>query len=257
MADEKLLWLRALLSGEKCPGCGENTTGGTALICNACESELIRASSEVCLDCGTIYYGCLCAPPILRDVGVELLIKLAAYHPDHPENAFNRLLMRQKNMRDFMLARNFAQRLSVHVRRVLTVRGIPPENCVVTFVPRSRSKIRETGSDQARELARRLAEILGVRFLLLLERTRDGGQQKSLNYRERERNVLGLYRAREDLPEPETVLLVDDIVTSGATMAEAARVLFAAGAGAVIGVCEARTAARGGNETKESNGFPR
>lgn len=91
------------------------------------------------------------------------------------------------------------------------------------------------GYDQADHLARQLARrIAGARFARLLVRTRPTAVQHWLAPTARRENVRNAFRARRrPRIDGETVLLVDDIVTTGATCHQAARALRAAGAGKV------------------------
>jgi ComF family protein len=93
-------------------------------------------------------------------------------------------------------------------------------------VPRHPARIREQGCDPAWELARRLGRALGVRVRdAALERTRASGPQLELPPRERWRNVEGAFRARPGALAGRQVLLLDDVVTTGATLESAAREL--------------------------------
>ncbi len=74
-----------------------------------------------------------------------------------------------------------------------------------------------------------------------LVRIRDTPSQTGLDRRARRRNVRGAFRPRRGLRSTGPVWLVDDVVTTGATIAEAARALSRAGARPVVGVCVART----------------
>ena len=111
---------------------------------------------------------------------------------------------------------------------------------LVVPVPLHPRRLRTRGFNPARELAREVARASGGRLeARILLRVRDTPSQTGLQRRARRRNVAGAFRARElpDVP----VLLVDDVVTTGATLASAARTLRRAGAGSVTGICVART----------------
>ena len=113
---------------------------------------------------------------------------------------------------------------------------------LITWVPLSRKHLRKRGYDQARLLACHMARELGREVTPLLRKPRDIKTQSGLGgAEERKANVLGAY---ELLPEvtvaDKTVLLVDDIITTGATLSECARVLRTAGAASVICVTLAR-----------------
>ena len=117
----------------------------------------------------------------------------------------------------------------------------PPPGLVVP-VPLHPARLRARGFNPAARLARVLARELSVRFdPLALARVRDTPSQTGLDRRARARNVAGAFRARAGLAPPARVWLIDDVVTTGSTLASAARALRRAGAREVIGVCAART----------------
>jgi len=109
-------------------------------------------------------------------------------------------------------------------------------------MPLSRARLRERGFNQALELARRLAPRKTDPALLL--RTRDTPAQSGLTRAERLRNLRGAF-AVEPLRAAELrdrrIVLVDDVMTSGASLFAAAQVLRHAGAAHVAGLVLART----------------
>ena len=125
------------------------------------------------------------------------------------------------------------------MRKCLDESGVSCDS--ITWVPLSARRLRERGYDQARLLAEELARTLGRPCVRLLEKTRHTKAQSSLRTREQRReNVRGVYRALDPGQiAGRRILLVDDIVTSGATMCECARVLRAAGAADVVCVTAA------------------
>ena len=109
---------------------------------------------------------------------------------------------------------------------------------LLSWAPLSRKRLRRRGYDQARLLARAVGERLNVPVTPVLVKRRDiPAQSGLLEQAARRANVLGAY---ELLPGAEVtgrrVLLVDDVVTSGATLSECARVLLTAGAAQVCAV---------------------
>ncbi len=100
---------------------------------------------------------------------------------------------------------------------------------LVTFAPRRASATRSAGFDQAQELATEVANILDKPLETLLARRGFSRAQRTLSAQERIQNVAGIFYPTRAL-EGETVLLIDDVVTTGATVRECARVLKGAGA---------------------------
>jgi ComF family protein len=102
-------------------------------------------------------------------------------------------------------------------------------------VPLSRGRRRERGFNQAELVARAVAREAGLPLRArVLKKTKERPPQAGLSAAARRTNVQSAYRAR--LPrslQGKTLLLVDDVLTTGATAEAAARALLAAGAGAV------------------------
>lgn len=109
-------------------------------------------------------------------------------------------------------------------------------------VPLHPARVRRRGFAPAAILAAALARGLRVPVVAVLGRRRDTPSQTGLDRPARRANVAGCFAAVRPLPGPE-VWLIDDVVTTGATLGEAARVLRAAGARRVAAVCLARTPA--------------
>jgi len=109
---------------------------------------------------------------------------------------------------------------------------LPVVDAVVP-VPLARARERERGFNQAALLAERLARGLGTRLEpRWLARARDTAPQTDLHGDERRANVCGAFIASAAVAQRD-VALVDDVLTTGATVSECARVLRAAGARSV------------------------
>jgi ComF family protein len=121
---------------------------------------------------------------------------------------------------------------------------------VVVPVPVHEDRARRRGYDQAELIGRVAARQLGLPFAPVLERVHATRAQFDLDRRDRADNVRHAFRLRPpppDLPVPETgplagrwPVLVDDVVTTGATLSACARVLLQAGAMGVSAVTVAR-----------------
>jgi ComF family protein len=109
---------------------------------------------------------------------------------------------------------------------------------VIVPVPLSTSRLRERGYNQAVEIARHVTR--GKLDLALCVRERDTPAQMDLPYAERQRNVRGAFRCTRALAG-QSVAVVDDVMTTGATLNEIALVLKQAGAARVTNWVVART----------------
>ena len=108
----------------------------------------------------------------------------------------------------------------------------------ITWVPLSRKRLLLRGYDQARLLAEDLSRRTGLPCERLLRKTRDHpAQSGTRSAAQRRANVSGVYRAEnEERIRARRILLVDDIVTTGATLSECAAVLKRAGAAEICAV---------------------
>jgi ComF family protein len=127
------------------------------------------------------------------------------------------------------------------IRQAASIAPAPDPLLVVPVALHPRT-LRRRGFNPAALLARDVARQLGSAVdTTALVRVRDTRSQTGLGRTERLRNVRGAFRARTGLLLPECVWLVDDVVTTGSTVAEAGRALRRAGARTVVVICAART----------------
>ena len=114
---------------------------------------------------------------------------------------------------------------------------------LISWVPLSRKRLRERGYDQARLLAEAVAPLLGGEAVSVLEKVKNVAKQSTVgDAAARRANIAGAYRVPEpDLVAGRRILLLDDIVTTGATLSECARTLADAGAARVVCAAVAQT----------------
>jgi ComF family protein len=164
---------------------------------------------------------CLRSPPPLQAVHAACLY-------DFP---VDRLLPRFKFHRDLAAGRLLAQLMAEAFNPLQRPQA-------VIALPLHRSRLRTRGYDQALELARPLARALQLPLLEgALRRTRATAPQSELSAMARRRNLRGAFDC-DGAPPPAHVALVDDVMTTGATLHAAAKALRRAGVERVDGwVC--------------------
>ncbi len=123
--------------------------------------------------------------------------------------------------------------------------GNHPAPPLFTYPPRSRAAIRADGHDQAARLARALAGTIGGEFAPLLRRvSTPTDEQKTLTAAERRDNAARAYALRRNAAARiagRTVILCDDLSTTGATLSVCESLLLSAGARAVVWVTVGQT----------------
>lgn len=130
------------------------------------------------------------------------------------------------------------RRLADQAADVVAERLPSPGAAVLTFVPADRRRRGERGHHPAERLALALAERWQVPCEPLLQRRGGSRRQRGLSLAERHRNVAGAFGATR--PVSDTVVVIDDVYTSGSTVSAAASALRAAGAPRVDVVTFAR-----------------
>jgi predicted amidophosphoribosyltransferase len=131
------------------------------------------------------------------------------------------------------------RRFAEHAAEVVAEHVPRPDAAALTFVPADPGRSAERGHHPAERLAHALAAGWQLPCEPLLLRSGRARRQRGLSLAERRRNAAGAFAARR--PVADTVVLVDDVYTSGATVSAAAAALLAAGAQRVDVVTFART----------------
>ena len=113
------------------------------------------------------------------------------------------------------------------------------KDALLVPIPLYKAKLNQRGYNQAAFLAKGLGEKFSLPVADMLERVRATKSQISLDRKDRIENIKGAFRlksSKEGIFQGKTIFLVDDVLTSGATLSEAARTLKRSGAGKVYGL---------------------
>jgi ComF family protein len=205
----------------RCSGCG--APHGWPM-CEACASQVTVITPPWCARCGRPsrepVAGCPDCPPAVIDL---------ARSPFLYEGPVAAAIKGMKLSGWHGLAEHLAGAMAV----------VSPTAEAITWVPLSRRRLARRGFDQAELLARRLAARLQLPVRGILDRRRETRAQARRGGADRRRALAGAFRARGT--SPRAVLLVDDVLTTGATAAAAAAALREAGAERVVLATAARS----------------
>lgn len=153
----------------------------------------------------------------------------AAAAPFRYEGRVRESILRHKFRRKRSYAAVYARYLSDTIKEELQ-----GEYDLISFVPVSFLREHTRGFDQAKLIAEKTAALLGADFARTLRRTRDTERQSRLqDISQKRANVSDAFRCVYNV-KGKRVLIIDDILTTGATMSECARTLLMAGAKDVI-----------------------
>ncbi len=122
---------------------------------------------------------------------------------------------------------------------------------LITWVPLSRKRLRKRGYDQAELLAKHAASYFDCAAIKTLRKVRNTNAQSGIkDDSARRANVMGAYEAVDPINVAgKRILLIDDVVTTGSTFSECARILLTAGAADVV--CASIARARGEKTTNK------
>lgn len=221
------IWTRSVCNSHTCDLCNREVFSyPTQRLCDGCVKKLPKNNGEYCEKCGRptktagVCFQCkgepphftkACAPFVYFGEGALLI------------NAFKN----GKRYLSFYLAEEMAS--------VLFRLGEFEEAPVLIPVPLTKRKRRERGYNQAEELAVQLSALSGFAVKTdLIEKVRQDAQQKHLSAKERKNQIVGAFHLIDrKFCKDKVFLVVDDILTTGATCGELARLLLGAGAKAV------------------------
>ncbi|MCX7628532.1 MAG: ComF family protein [Methylophilaceae bacterium] len=203
---------------------------GKRALCEGCLRELPYHPARCCPVCATpMPQAELCGACLKHPPHFDAATAVFSYAP--PVDA---LLQAYKYGNHLAIAGALGECLALHV-------AARPKPDVILAMPLHPQRLYERGFNQAMEIARSVSRASGIPLALdTVVRLRPTVPQASLPLTQRRRNVRGAFACLRDL-EGRHVAVVDDVMTSGATLNELAKVLKRAGAGRVDCWVMART----------------
>ena len=223
-----------LLFPPTCVGCGELMPwreGQDEVFCPVCREAwrqgFLSASENI----------------VRREDGLEL-VSLVKYRSGKTDGVPEKLIYRMKHKNERRVFAYVAKALAPILEDAVKYMEKQTEELIITYPPRRPAAVRKEGFDQAEQLALALSRETGWQTDALFLRTRKRKKaQKTLDATGREANAKDAYRVdtKEGELADSTVILVDDVHTTGATLSACAELLLAAGANDVLLVTVAKT----------------
>ncbi len=216
----------SLLFPPKCPVC-RSRTKKEEVLCVKCLSEYQKEKYRPCRRCGKKSCRCTCRPTVSTP---DAFGYLSVFHYDE-KSPGGRLILKLKDREDQRIAAFLARDMAKSLQNGCILRS----DALVTFVPRNPSAALKQGTDQARALSQALADFCSLEQAACLK-NKGSKSQKTLSAKERLENARSCYTLSKNCPDltGRQVVLVDDIVTGGATLTVCAELLKSRGASTVI-----------------------
>lgn len=211
--------LRFAFFPRRCPFCGR-VIAPNETVCGKCGDDVLRVSLPICYACGQSRSRCVC-----RHAHNRYVTAFAAplYYVGYARQAIFRL----KFSHEPEAAQALGDEMSAFAGQVYD--GVSFD--VVTFVPMTQKEQKERGYNQSALLAEHTANALSLPCETLLCKLYETARQRSLRRRYRSGNVLGVFDVPDaSLVRDRRILLCDDLMTTGATLNECAKMLCIAGA---------------------------
>lgn len=191
-----------------CPDCVKTITFNNGIVCPVCGRR--TAIGEICMECkakAPVFKKAVSA--LVYENGASALISKFKSGSAYLKDYFSELIY--EKLKDF-----------------------PEFDCLV-YVPMTKKRELKRGYNQSELLAKSLAELVNKPVIAkAMIKLKDTSEQKSLSRKEREQNLTGCFKVeKRDLIKGKSVLLVDDILTTGATADAIAKKLLSAGAARV------------------------
>jgi len=201
-----------LLFPNCCPGCGQPLVAGERHLCNSCELDLpLFALSEQILD---------------RFAGRIKLAEARAYIKFYHGGLAQKLLHSIKYKNNQELGEYLGKMFIAHLQNS----GKFGKPDVVIPIPLHKSKLRVRGYNQSEALARGMANALGISVdTTSVIRVKKSETQTKKDRAARWQNVSGIFAVTNDSLNNKHILLVDDVITTGATLEACGQTLLDAG----------------------------
>ncbi len=212
-----------LLFPGHCCSCGNLVSGEDLFLCESCRLALERSPGD-CIRCGSPKEGDLC-----------LFCEERFFYPARNISPFKYTGVAKDVMRAYKfhgqkrLAGVLANLLEKEIEEELKICDF------ITCVPMRRAKVRARGFNQSEEIARILSKSSGKPFIDALQELQGRSKQKEMTFDYRFFNAIGRFYLKKGVKmKGKSVLIIDDVFTTGATLNECARILLEGGAKSVF-----------------------
>jgi competence protein ComFC len=226
---------------QHCAICKKHLNRGEKYVCEVCWNSLVILPDPFCPYCRSFYEPgetkcsiCQSAGRIIEDHKISMVRSLGRF-----DEYYKELIHRFKYDKKIPLGMRLGQRLGETLNgdsNLKTQNSCFSECHLLIPVPLHKSRYRERGFNQSEIIAEEISKITDVPVLKnALKRKKNTKDQTNLSPQQREENVSGAFAVTQpEMVNGKRIILVDDVITTGATLNECARMLKQAGAEKIL-----------------------
>lgn len=215
---------------KRCAYCGKVVTADV-LMCTECKGKVSKIEGEICKYCGREKKSCSCKK------SANYYSAIAA--PFYFEGVVRKGMHAFKFRKSPQNAESYADEMA----KTINSRFGNVSFDYITEVPMTQNQIRKRGYNQCSLLSKEISDKMGIEYRAgVLKKLYETGNQHGLSYYLRKGNLTGVFDVlNPDEVKDKTILLCDDISTSGETLNECAKMLWLYGAKEVYCIAAALT----------------
>lgn len=215
------------------------------VFCKNCQVDYYKSKNETCEVCKNTAEFCCCIPETLKKANVQKAIHVGKYYSTRKESnsSVQRFIFSHKTYQNTDAYKLISNEISPFIMALSSQYKSENEKAeiILTYVPRSSSRISENGFDHAKETAKVLSFDTKIKFLELINRIKDGKMQKNLEFVDRQKNTAEMFEIDREIKIKDAIIfLYDDVITSGSTISACAKELYKNGAKEVVALCFAK-----------------
>lgn len=222
----------------KCAVCGKLLNINDGTLCVECLEKWHDEKEKECERCTRCASLCTCNAKLNKTAIISYYSSCSMYESEFSKEVIASLkYKRQKCLIKFMANELMSNMYMIY--------GLKLDNCIIAYPPRSKSSLKKYGFDHAKMLANELGSLTGIPVFHGM-RHKGSKEQKYLNYESRAKNAFESFYIKNTAEASEklrgkTVILIDDVITTGATAICIAAFLHNCGAESVKFLSVAKT----------------
>ena len=238
--------LISLLFPRKCSLCSAplHDAGESDALCPECMLKYSMMCEERCSACGERQRDCRCE----RIDGADISLHLFEFASDTSRKLIYTLKRKNDKYLQNFIAAEAAAAIEKTVKNTYNI-----QKYKISYVPRNPASIRDFGFDQSKLIASKISKITGCEFVELFVHEKHMKTQKEISASDRKDNAQQSYNAKKNAKTDGTVVIIDDVTTSGSTLARCSELARGLGAENVLAFAVAMTPKRKKTDHEKNN----